>query len=135
MSGFGLKLAISETGFEQVGLIFSILSAAIITSMSVIGLNNHPKGDWRTLWRLGGKNASRLAYLQLLFFLYMFTLAFMVLVETEDFVPQTIVIGIGMALGFLIPFTFLVSLPIPIVLSNFKSDQMNQSIKNARNGP
>ena len=39
---------------------------------------------------------------------------------------------IEITLGFLIPFTFLMSLPIPIILSNFKSDQMNQGIKNAR---
>jgi len=130
MSGFGLKLATSESGFVRVGLIFSILSAAIITSMSIIGLNNRSKEDWKTMWRLGVKNASRLAYLKLLFFLYMFTLALMVFIEMEVCVPQTMIIGI--TIGFLIPFTFLVSLPIPIILSNFKSDQMFQDIKNAR---
>ena len=82
------------------------------------------------MWRLGVKNASRLAYLKLLFFLYMFTLALMVFIEMEECVHQTMIIEI--TLGFLIPFTFLMSLPIPIILSNFKSDQMNQGIKNAR---
>jgi len=130
-SGFGLKLATSESGFEKVGLIFSILSAAIITSMSIIGLTNDSKQDWKTMWRLGVKNASRLAYLNLLFFLYMFTLALMVFIETAECMPQSMIIRI--TLGFLIPFTFLVSLPIPIILSNFKSDQMNESINNSRN--
>jgi len=82
------------------------------------------------MWRLGVKNASRLAYLKLLFFLYMFTLALMVFIEMEVCLPQTMIIGI--TIGFLIPFRFLVSLPIPIILSNFKSDQMFQDIKNAR---
>lgn len=130
MSGFGLKLATSESGFERVGLIFSILSAAIITSMSIIGLNNRSKEDWKTMWLLGVKNASRLAYLKLLFFLYMFTLALMVFIEMEVCVPQTMIIGI--TIGFLIPFTFLVSLPIPNILFNFKSEKMNHDIKNAR---
>ena len=73
------------------------------------------------MWRLGVKNASRLAYLKLLFFLYMFTLALMVFIEMEDCVPQTMIIGI--TLGLSNTFTFTVSLPIPIILSNFKSDQ------------
>lgn len=130
LSGFGLKLATSESGFEKVGLIFSILSAAIITSMSIIGHNNHPKEDWKPIWRLGVKNAHRLAYFTLLFFLYMSTLALMVFMEIEECVPQTMIIGI--ILGFAIPFTFLVSLPIPIILSNIKSKQMNDGVKNAQ---
>lgn len=129
-SGFGFKLATSETGLEHVGLIFSILSAAIITIMSIIGLNNHSSEDWKTKWRFGVKNNYRLAYLTILFFLYMITLALMVFIEIEDCVTQTMIIG--KTLGFLIPLTFLVSLPIPIVLSKFKLDQMNQDIKKAR---
>ena len=130
ISEFGMRLAESDAGFERVELIFSLLTAAIITSMSIIGSNGNAEINWRRMWQLGKKNVSRLTYFILLFYLYIFSLALMVLFEATKCISLSMLIG--RALGFLIPFTFLISLPIPFVLFKIKSDQMNQGIKNAR---
>ncbi len=128
--GFGTKLAASDVAFERVGLIYSIFTAAIITSMSVIGSRNHQEKNWITTWTYGKKNVSRLAYFILLFYLYMITLSLMVIVELSQYIFLSCIIK--KLLGFLIPFTFFLSAPIPFVLFKVKSEQMNESVNNAR---
>jgi len=130
ITGFGSRLAFSENGFERVGLIFSVMTASLITTMSIVGVESHPNDLWANIWRLGKLNLSRLAYLIVLFFLFMLSLALIVFYETTQFnITNVIILWI---LGFLIPFSFLVSLPIPIVLFKIKSEQMNKRVDKAR---
>lgn len=129
-TGFGNKLASSENGFDRIGLIFSILIAGIITIMSIVRLSRNTSENWDVLWKEGKLNVSRLTYLKSLFFLLMTSLALMVFYEiTEHSTLKSIILKL---LGFNIPFSFLLSLPIPSVLSKIKVEQMNEQIQKAR---
>ena len=72
-------------------------------------------------------SAARLSYLTILFSFLMLTLALMVIHEISESIFKII---IEYALGFLIPFSFLIALPTPIIFAKIKTDEINDQIQN-----
>ncbi|NQW13485.1 MAG: hypothetical protein HQ479_04400 [Rhodobacter sp.] len=130
----GEPLRLSEKPSEYIGLLFSMLAAAIFAVVSIIG---DPSmllpGNRRLAWESAVSIQTDIQRLNVVFFFQLLTLFLLVVTELVEFMKYERFYWTFNFLGGLSSFSFIMSLSLPFELGKLQRERLNAEIKSRKN--
>lgn len=130
---FGDEIHNSEKPSEYIGVTFSILAAALLAVISIIG---DPSMLLTGGWRTGKESAKtiqvRLHKLYNLFHIYMITLLLLIVTEVVEFAMMEDFYFLHNVFVFFAAFGLILSFGLPFELASIQKERLDSEIKNRK---